>query len=65
LFGCFAHVAILVSKISSKRATLTSVIPAVHGCCRFSGFTTMAYPLRVKAGVQCLIQLDSGIRRND
>jgi hypothetical protein len=28
--------------------------PAVHGCCRFSGFTTMACPSRVKAGAQIL-----------
>ncbi len=42
-----------------------SVTPAVRGCCRFSGFTTSAYPLRVQAGVQCLDFLDSGLRRND
>ena len=24
--------------------------PLVRGCCRFSGFTTTAYPLRVQGG---------------
>ena len=25
-------------------------LPMVRGCCRFSGFTTTAYPLRVQGG---------------
>ena len=43
------------TRLNAAREALNKsifVIPAVHGCCRFGGFRTMAYPLRVKAGIQ-------------
>ena len=34
----------------NETSTPSLALPMVHGCCRFSGFTTTAYPLRVHGG---------------
>ena len=36
-----------------------STRPAVRGCCRFSGFTTTAYPLRVRGQVAGYVEARS------
>ena len=51
-----------VESLNSSNSTLSLALPLVRGCCRFSGFTTTAYPLRVQGGGDKWPNEQSGIK---
>jgi len=48
LFLVYWTIRVKVSANARKRESSKKNIPRVRGCCRFIGFTTTAYPLRVR-----------------